>query len=97
MQSKIEDGDLVVRIPLAECIEAARKDLERKKATALLSAREMQIFEMMRKNLVHKEIAAALGVATKTVKTHATEIFRKLQCESRAELLYKFGFDGEAR
>jgi DNA-binding NarL/FixJ family response regulator len=48
-----------------------------------LSKREREIVEWMRKGMTNKEIARALGISDMTVKTHAHNIFHKLEVSGR--------------
>lgn len=54
---------------------------------ALLSEREHQVLLGIVDGLADKQIAARLDVATVTVRTHVRNIYRKLQVNSRSELL----------
>jgi DNA-binding NarL/FixJ family response regulator len=53
----------------------------------LLSRREREIVEWMRKGMTNKEIARVLGISDMTVKTHAHNIFHKLEVSGRLRLL----------
>lgn len=48
-----------------------------------LTAKEMEVIQLLRKGLSNKEIAAALSVSLSTVKTHVNNIYRKLQVNNR--------------
>lgn len=48
-----------------------------------LSKRELEIVEWMRKGMTNKEIARVLGISDMTVKTHAHNIFHKLEVSGR--------------
>lgn len=50
-----------------------------------LSARECAILRLISKGLSNKEIGRALGIAFETVKTHAKNIYGKLDAANRAE------------
>lgn len=56
-----------------------------------LTTTEQQVFEMIRRGKCNKEIAGAQGTEVRTVKAHVTNILRKLLCESRAEVMLKYG------
>jgi DNA-binding NarL/FixJ family response regulator len=58
-------------------------------AQAQLSGRELQIVEWMRRGMTNKEIARGLGISDTTVKTHAHNIFHKMNTSGRVRLLQK--------
>jgi DNA-binding CsgD family transcriptional regulator len=51
-----------------------------------LTASERRIAELASQNLTNREIAQALFITDRTVESHLTSIFRKLQLDSRSEL-----------
>ena len=51
----------------------------------VLSTREREILALLADGLGNKQIAARLGIATNTVKTHLELLFEKLGVSSRAE------------
>ncbi|MCU7557319.1 response regulator transcription factor [Macrococcus capreoli] len=50
-----------------------------------LSKRELEVLEEMSKGLTNKEIAEKLFVSEKTVKTHVSHIFTKLEVKDRTQ------------
>jgi DNA-binding CsgD family transcriptional regulator len=52
-----------------------------------LTVRERQIFALVQEYKVNKEIAAELGISSRTAKFHVSNIFRKFGVHSRIELL----------
>ena len=50
-----------------------------------LTPREREVLELLRVGMTNKDIAAALGVAPGTVKTHVQELLEKLGATGRAE------------
>ncbi|WP_414042524.1 response regulator transcription factor [Macrococcus animalis] len=50
-----------------------------------LSKRELEVLEEMSKGLTNKEIAERLFVSEKTVKTHVSHIFTKLEVKDRTQ------------
>lgn len=55
-----------------------------------LSKQELAIKNLILKQKTNKEIASELFISVSTVKTHITNIYKKLQVVNRAELLLKF-------
>jgi DNA-binding NarL/FixJ family response regulator len=53
---------------------------------AALTCRERQVSELIIQGLSNKEIAASLGIAMPTVKTHVHHILAKLSLHRRSEL-----------
>ncbi|CAN5824793.1 helix-turn-helix transcriptional regulator [soil metagenome] len=52
-----------------------------------LSGREVEIAQMVRELKSNKSIARDLGISVRTVSTHLSNVFRKLEIGSRAELV----------
>ena len=59
------------------------KDLPPRLARTALTAREMQVMELVERGLKNKDIAAALGIRTGTVKIHLKHIFEKTGIRGR--------------
>jgi len=55
-------------------------------ATAALSRREREVFELLRQGMPNREIARRLVIAEATVKVHAHRIYEKLGVRSRSAL-----------
>ena len=53
----------------------------------LLTKREIEILELLKKGLRYKEIADRLFVSTETVRKHINNIYQKLHVQSRTEAL----------
>ena len=52
-----------------------------------LSNREAEVAELVTKGLSNKEVANQLFVTEKTVKFHLTNIYKKMNVKSRAQLI----------
>lgn len=55
-----------------------------------LSPREREVYEMLLYGFTADEIAAQLGVSTRTVKFHQTNVLEKLDADSRLDLFRLF-------
>ena len=55
----------------------------------LLTQREKEILKSLAKGLRYKEIAAEMNIGLETVRTHARNIYEKLQVQSRTEAINK--------
>ena len=53
----------------------------------LLSFREREVFRLVVKGLLNKQIAAELGIVEKTVKVHRARVMQKMHAGSLAELV----------
>ena len=51
-----------------------------------LTTREREVLRHIARGYLYKEIAARLGISTKTVEAHVSAVLRKLQLSSRPEL-----------
>src|SRR5262249_62393995 len=59
--------------------------LARHRASDRLTARELEVVELMSRGLSNKEIAAAIGRTDETVKIHLKSVFAKLKVTTRNE------------
>ena len=55
-----------------------------------LSPRETELLEYIVKGYSYKMVAAEMGIATETVRSHIKKIYKKLQVNSATEAVYKF-------
>jgi DNA-binding NarL/FixJ family response regulator len=87
---RVHEGDAVFSPRLAGFvldafageIPAAQVDPE----LDLLTPREREVLQHIARGFMYKEIAAQLGISTKTVEAHVSAVLRKLQLSSRHEL-----------
>jgi len=54
-----------------------------------LSAREIQILELIAKGLTNKEISTILGVSQFTIRNHLSRITRKMDVSDRTEAIFR--------
>jgi LuxR family maltose regulon positive regulatory protein len=66
-----------------------REQLERMRLLEPLTAAERRVLELLPTELSLKQIAAKLCVSHETVRSHARDIYRKLEAHSRAEAVAK--------
>jgi FixJ family two-component response regulator len=52
-----------------------------------LSARERQVYELIVRGMLNKQVAHALGITVKTVKVHRGRVMQKMHVRSLAELV----------
>ena len=50
-----------------------------------LTARELEVLELLKEGMTNKEIAARLVITVRTVKFHVSSILRKLDAGNRTE------------
>jgi DNA-binding NarL/FixJ family response regulator len=62
-------------------------DTRRPRDFAILSSRELEVFELVCERQTNAQIAAALHLAPDTVKGHVSRILHKLGAESRYQLI----------
>jgi DNA-binding NarL/FixJ family response regulator len=55
-----------------------------------LSAREIEVLELLVRGLAYKEVAAELGISYSTVHRHIESIYRKLHVHSRSHAIAKY-------
>jgi DNA-binding NarL/FixJ family response regulator len=86
---RIADGDAVFSPRLAGFVLDAFATLEPAEVDPeldQLTAREREVLRHIARGYLYKEIAARLGISTKTVEAHVSAVLRKLQLSSRHEL-----------
>ena len=57
-------------------------------AGVALTARERELLDSLEEGLRFKQVARRLGISEATAKTHARNLFRKLDATSRAEAVH---------
>jgi DNA-binding NarL/FixJ family response regulator len=87
--NRVADGDAVFSPRLAGFVLDAFASLapvEVDPELDQLTAREREVLRHIARGYLYKEIAARLGISTKTVEAHVSAVLRKLQLSSRHEL-----------
>jgi RNA polymerase sigma factor (sigma-70 family) len=74
----------------AQRAEVVRERLEEMVGEFSLSPREREVFELLLYGRTADEIADRLGVSTRTVKFHQTNLLDKLDADSRLDLFRLF-------
>ena len=77
--------------PLLEDALTGGAALPQEATSPPLTAREREVVEHVLAGESNAEIAAALGMSEKTVKTHLTHVYAKLGVRSRTELTVRLG------
>ncbi len=65
--------------------KSEQKDVKNKYEQAILTEKELFIMQAVSKGNRNKEIAFDMGIAERTVKAHLTNIYNKLNVDSRSE------------
>jgi DNA-binding NarL/FixJ family response regulator len=76
-------GETYTSPAIAARLEALRNALRDER----LSAREMEVLWLIARGFTSSEIAAQLGLSTRTIEAHRARIARKLGAKSRADLV----------
>ena len=87
---RIADGDAVFSPRLAgfvlDAFASGSTPVEVDPELEQLTAREREVLRHIARGYLYKEIAARLGISTKTVEAHVSAVLRKLQLSTRHEL-----------
>lgn len=92
IEKPFDDAQLRKAIQTAFALEQRRSDGEEARRAdeeklARLTSREREVLDHAVRGLHAKEIAAALGISTRTVEVHKTRIMEKLEVRNIAELV----------
>lgn len=82
---KVETVVVEREVPAPAHFETNQKELEKLQ----LTEREWDVLQCMSRGMSNAEIAADLHLSVSTVKTHASNIFQKMDVSSRAKALEK--------
>jgi FixJ family two-component response regulator len=92
IRKPFREQDLLDRINQALTIDAGNIKHQHEEDTvasklALLSDREIQIFDRVAKGEMNKNIAYDLGISERTVEVHRSQVMKKLELKTLAELV----------
>lgn len=82
------DGSVVAAL-LGQAAPATPAASPAARAASLLSPRETEVLAVIARGMSNKEAARTLGLSPSTVRTHMENLFRKLECNSRAAATLK--------
>lgn len=82
VEKVIEKEIIITKLPAFQLNEKAISDAE-------ISAREMEVLQLMAKGLTNQQIADNLYVSVNTIKTHAANLFFKLDVTRRTQAIEK--------
>lgn len=86
----VMEGDIYVHLKMAELLKASNETEEgRAQSNALqkLTARELEVLQLLAMGFTNKEIAAKIFLSVKTVEAHRARIYSKMGFKSRADLV----------
>src|SRR5262249_17522375 len=78
-------SEQVLRVAGRDVVEGQAK--LRPGKPVLLTSREREVLQLLAEGQANKEVAAALGISTKTAETHRARIMAKLNVHSMTELV----------
>ncbi len=78
---------LMARFFDREAAHNPKKEAEPAKAKGVLTSREKEVLSLLSTGRTNKEIAKALFISEKTVKSHLNSIFRKLKVSHRLQAI----------
>lgn len=92
LQKPFDQQDLVktIRVALAKDKQLSASQAERleiQRRVDQLTPRERQVFQLVIRGLLNKQIAAELGASERTIKVHRHRIMQKMRVTSVAEMV----------
>ena len=82
---RILAGESVLSPEVTAKVFGALRRMQAERGRSLLSGRELEVLDCMRRGLTTPEIAAELFISENTVKTHSRHILEKLGVRKRSE------------
>ncbi len=86
----VMEGDIYIHLKMAELLKA-ESDASRLKtgenSLQKLTARELEVLQLLAKGYTNKEIAAQIFLSVKTVEAHRARIYSKMGFKNRADLV----------
>jgi len=73
-----------------QVLQAFREMARKRRITDELSGREHDVVEKLAQGLTYQEIADELFISAETVRSHVYKVYKKLQVNSRKEMLQKY-------
>jgi FixJ family two-component response regulator len=88
----VSSDHLLAAIERALAFQQARRDLHGeldrfRSRLGLLTPRERQVFDLVVRGKINKQIASQLGTTVRTVKAHRRRVMEKMEVQSLAELV----------
>ncbi len=77
------------RRAIQELGRLVRHSRQRTKAEALVTEREREVLQLLARGLTMQQVARRLGISPRTVESHVTKIYRKLDADSRVQAIWK--------
>lgn len=84
--------EITARLGAEPALEQARRlkaDLEARPVAGLLSARELEVLQLVAQGLTDREVADQLSISPRTVNQHLRSIYQKLGVSSRAAATHR--------
>jgi DNA-binding NarL/FixJ family response regulator len=78
-------GKELDRMALAELQSRVRTSRQRSQAFGAVTARELQVLDLLTEGATTRQVASRLGLSPRTVETHISKLYRKLGVASRTQ------------
>jgi DNA-binding NarL/FixJ family response regulator len=87
---KVNKGEsLIEPSMITQVLDRFSKVIQKQEFITELTPRELEVLKLLAEGTSNKDIAAQLFISIKTVKTHITHIFEKLDVKNRTEAVAK--------